>query len=108
MSYLDEFEDLKIFTAGEFSDLAVVVSSVARRANPNPLQISGIFDERSDPMFTGSAEGRSISFLIETEAALGLNHGARLTIKGKDYQIVGINPMTDGKLTSLELKESVN
>jgi hypothetical protein len=102
MSFIDDFENLDIFTAGEFSDLAAVVSSTALLT-----QISGIFDERYEPMFDtfgSSVEGRRISFLVETALSVGLHHGDRLTIKGKQYKIIELNPIDDGKLTRILLK----
>lgn len=104
MSFLDEFENLAIFTEGEFSDVAVVISPTALSS-----EISGIFDESDDTMFDqyGSpSKGRRITFLVETIKTDGLHNGDRLTIKGKNYQITEINPTHDGKLTTLVLKDA--
>jgi hypothetical protein len=101
VSFLDDWENLAIFTAGEFSDLAVVTSN----AMPSVFEISGIFDERHELMFTNSlAEGRQITFLVETSKATGLGKGDRLTIKGKDYQITELKLETDGNLIRIFLK----
>jgi hypothetical protein len=99
MSFLDDWENLAILTAGEFSDLAAVTSATALLT-----EISGIFDERYEPMFDGLSEGRKISFLVETAKTVGLHHGDRLTIKGKEYKITELNPIDDGKLTKIFLK----
>ena len=106
MSFLDEFEDLTIFTEGLFSDVGSVTSGTALFA-----QISGLFDERSEPMFdrygqVQEAEGRRITFRVETAQAAGLHHGDKIAILGKNYQITGIEPDDDGKLTELVLKET--
>ncbi len=100
MSFIDDWENLAMFTAGEFSDLATVISGSSVN-----LEISGIFNQGYEPMFSpGIAEGRCISFLVETAQTTGLHHGDRLIIKGKEYKITEINPMDDGKLSKIVLK----
>jgi hypothetical protein len=102
MSFLDNWENLDILTAGEFSDLAAVTSATALFA-----EISGIFDERYEAMFEQygtTAEGRQITFLVQTAKTVGLHHGDRLTIKGNEYKITELNPIDDGKLTRILLK----
>ena len=107
MSFLDDFEDITIFTEGLFSDVGSVISGTALYA-----QISGLFDERSEPMFdrygysASEAEGRRITFRVETAKTQGLHHEDKIAIKGKNYQIIGIAPDYDGKLTELNLKET--
>ena len=98
-SIFDE-EDLTVFTDSEFSTVAIVDSA-------NPFQLSGIFDSFYDPMFAQleEVEGRNITFLVETALINDLHHRAKLIIKGKSYLIKGIQPIDDGKLTSLILKE---
>ena len=104
MSFLDRFEDLTIFTEGEFSDLGSITSGTAQYA-----QISGLFDVLSEPIFNGyvqTAEGRRITFRIETAKSPGLHHGDQVAIKGQNYEITEINPNHDNKLTELVLKET--
>lgn len=103
MSFLDDWENLDILTAGEFSDLAAVTSSTAV-----DTEISGIFDERYEGMFDqygSTAEGRQITFLVQTAKTAGLHHGDRLTIKGKEYKVTELKPVDDGKLTRIFLRE---
>ncbi len=100
MSFLDKFEDLDIFLAGEFSDRALFVRTGA--------VISGIFDERYEAIFeqySSTASGRLITFLITSAEADDLRKSDRLTIKNKDYLIVALEPTFDGKLTKLVLKD---
>ena len=107
LSFLDDFEDLTIFTEGEFSDRGSVTSGTAQYA-----QISGLFDLRSETMFdslgrfSSTSEGRKITFRIETAKSTGLHHRDKIVIKGQNYEIIGINPDHDGKLTELDLKET--
>lgn len=102
MSLFDEFEDLTIFTEGEFSDRAIVISDAALYS-----EISGIFDSSFDPLFDSYSEsaGKRIIFMVENEKTKGIRHGDRLTIKAINYLIVGVEPIDDGKLTNLVLKE---
>ncbi len=103
MSFLDEFEDLRIFTEGEFSDVALVTSGTAINS-----QISGLFDNFSEEIFSdlSAAEGRKIVFRVESNKIQGLSHYDRLAIKGQNYQVIGINPNDDHRLTELQLKET--
>lgn len=100
MSFLDEWSDLDIFVAGEFSDRALIFRTGA--------VISGIFDERYEAVFeqySSTASGRLITFLITSAEADDLRSSDRLTIKNKDYLIVSLSPTYDGKLTRLVLKD---
>ena len=102
MSLFDEIEDLTIFTEGEFSDIAVVMSNTALYN-----ELPGILDSSYDPMFDNysTSEGKRITFMVETQNAEGIRNGDRLSIKGKNYLITGIQPIFEGKLTNLILKE---
>lgn len=104
MSFLDDFEDLAIFTKGEFADIATVDSSASAIT-----ELSGIFDENYQDMFgygeTQTAEGRKFCFRVQTAEIEGLRQGDLLTIKGKNYQIVSLQPKDDGKLTNIILKQ---
>ena len=104
MSFLNDFEDLDIFTSGEFSTVATVES-----ANSSQVELSGIFDENYQDMFGGftdsQSEGRKFCFQVQTLALEGIGRSDRLTIEGKKYQIVSLQPQHDGKLTYLVLKQ---
>ena len=105
MSIFDEIEDITIFTEGEFSDRALV----SRGDRPiAPTEISGIFDSNYDAVFDtySVAEGKRITFMVETQNAEGIRSGDRLFIKGRNYLIAGIEAIEDGKLTNLILKET--
>ena len=101
-------EDLDLFTSGEFSVVGSVVSPSAIKPT-----ISGIFDERHEPMldmYGGSIDsigtGKRITFKVQTANVDGLRHGDEIVITGNNYSIVGINAIGDGKITELVLKES--
>ncbi|WP_319419472.1 head-tail joining protein [Pleurocapsa sp. FMAR1] len=102
MGWISESEDLSIFIDNEFSTLATVVST-----NSSLIELSGILDLNYDPIFNGQgvSEGKQITFLVETVSVHDLRSGDRLIIKGKNYLIKGIQPIEDGKLTNLILKE---
>jgi hypothetical protein len=93
-------ENLDLFTAGEFSDLAVIDSVTATE-----LSITGIFDQNYQPMFDGISEGLQISFLTQTAKTNGLKHGDRLTINTNDYKVTELKPLHDGALTLISLKQ---
>lgn len=102
MSFFDDFEDMSVFTAGEFSDRAAVISS-----SSGLTEIDGIFDERHEAIFeqySSTGSGRLITFLTTSVEANDLRKSDRLTINGKDYLIVALEPTHDGKLTKLVLK----
>ena len=106
MSFFDNLEDLNVFTAGEFSDLGTVVSPTALYS-----QISGIFDENVEVMLDyggidSSVGGRNFSFKVETAKTDGLRYGDSIAIKGRNFQIVSIDPYGDGKMTELKLKDT--
>ena len=98
------FEDLDVFTHQEFSTIAQVDSATAVL-----IELSGIFDENYQDMFSGfgnqGSEGRNFCFKVQTSFTDGLKRGDRLTINGKTYQIVSLQPMHDGKLTNIILKQ---
>ena len=108
MSFLDDFENLDIITAGEFSTVAYVHSAKVVQA---PAQIQGIYDNRAEPIFDAvgmeqTVEGRRITFLVQTADTEYLRHGDQLSIDGNNHAIVGIDPTDDGKLSELVLKET--
>ena len=108
MSIIEDFENLDIFTSGEFSSVGSVVSQTAIKS-----QISGIFNERHEPILDAGfslsesiGTGKRITFLVQTSDTDGLLHHDEILIKDSAYSVVGINCQGDGKLTELILKES--
>jgi hypothetical protein len=97
---MDFLENLDLFTAGEFSEVAAINSATA-----SEISISGIFDKNYQTMFDGISEGRAISFLAQSSKTIGLKHGDGLTIKTIPYKITEIKPCHDGALTLILLKE---
>lgn len=106
MSFIDEIENLEVFTAGEFSDVGSVTSPTAIYS-----QMSGIFDESVEIALDyggidSSVGGRKFTFKVETAKCDGLMYGDAIAIKGRNFQIVSIDPYGDGKMTELVLKEN--
>ena len=97
--FLDDFENLDIFTAGIFSDTAVI----------DGVEISGIFDEKHEPFFDtpigGGAEGRRMTFKVQTSRVSTVGHGSTVELKNRIFEVVGKQPTSDGKITELMLKE---
>ncbi len=94
-------EDLDFFTQNEFSTVAAVISATA-----SFVVLSGIFDQSYEDMFGELATGRKYVFKVQSQLALELRTRDRLNIYGQGYQIVEFNPIGDGKLTHIILKES--
>ena len=91
-------ENLDIFTKGEFSSLALI----------DGVEVWGIFDEEYAQAFgmnTFNSEGRAISFQTQTSEIAAVKHGSRVELNNKVYEVVQIQPVDDGKLTDLILKE---
>lgn len=82
------------FSPNHFSLQAEVVGT--------SLKVLGIFDNDFDPMSGLDAEGRSLSFLIQSTPQIQRN--ARLKIKGVTYQVTSVQPLDDGQITKLQLK----
>lgn len=99
------FEELSVFTSGEFSVEATVESPTAINST-----VSGIFDERHEPMLDmyGGVEGTGlrITFKVQTSDIDGLRHSDAMAIAGKTYLVAGIHAVGDGKITELTLKEN--
>ena len=91
-------EDLDIFTNGLFGQLVTI----------DGLQIVGIFDENFDVYGLGNvnAEGKNITLLVQTSQVVNVAHGSSVTIGTRYFEVVGIQPIDDGKLTNLVLKEN--
>ena len=91
-------ENLDIFTKGEFSSFALI----------DGVEVWGIFDEeyaRSFGMNSFNSEGRIISFQTQTSEIVEVEHGSEVELNDKVYQVIQIQPIDDGKLTDLILKE---
>ena len=91
-------ENLDIFTKGEFSSPAVI----------DGVEVWGIFDEEYAQTFgmnQFSSEGRAFSFQTQTAEITEVNHGSKVELNGKVYEVINIQPIDDGKLTDLILKE---
>lgn len=91
-------EDLDIFTKGEFGVAALI----------NGREIWGLFDESYEPVFDDlKGESKKITLMIKSEEAGGMRHGfpVELITNSRVFEIVGIQPFDDGKLTNLVLKE---
>ena len=96
-------ENLNIF----FSDFAVTAELDSEESELD--EITGILDIEYVPMFDNDGqakEGRQITFAVATTEATDIHHGDGLEIEGRTYEIVGIQPFDDGKLTDLILKET--
>lgn len=103
--FLNDFEDLDIFVAGEFSQKATVESA------SRVTELSGIFDDNYQAMFDSfnqAAEGRNYCFKARTDQAAGIVHGDRLEINNRKFEVISTKPTYDGKLTELILKEDLS
>ncbi|MGK7895893.1 MAG: hypothetical protein AB4372_20335 [Xenococcus sp. (in: cyanobacteria)] len=91
-------ENLDIFTKGEFSSPALI----------DGVEVWGIFDEEYAQTFSMNqfnSEGRAISFQTQTSEIATVNHGSKVELNNKLYEVIQIQPIDDGKLTDLILKE---
>ena len=91
-------ENLDIFTKGEFASAAVI----------DEVEAWGIFDEEYAQAFgmnQFNSEGRAFSFQTQTAEITRVKHGSRVELNGKVYEVIQIQPIDDGKLTDLILKE---
>lgn len=95
-------ENLDIF----FKEFAIIAELTSE--DSPLLEIEGILDREYVPMFDNAgqaSEGKQITFAVETAKTEGIRHGDELEIEERTYEIVGIQPFDDGKLTDLILKE---
>lgn len=95
-------ENLDVF----FSDFAIVAELDSSESVLD--EIKGILDIEYVPMFDNdgqATEGKQITFAIQSTEATDIHHGDGLEIEERTYEIVGIQPFDDGKLTDLILKE---
>ena len=91
-------ENLDIFTKGEFASPALI----------DGVEVWGIFDEEYAQAFgmnQFNSEGRAFSFQTQTSELAAVNHGSRVELNGKGYEVIQIQPIDDGILTDLILKE---
>ena len=92
-------ENLDIFTKGEFASAALI----------DGVEVWGIFDEEYAQAFginQFNSEGRAFSFQTQTSEVKNVNHGSQVELNNKVYEVIKIQPIDDGKLTDLILKES--
>ncbi|MEM9271519.1 MAG: hypothetical protein AAGA80_00960 [Cyanobacteria bacterium P01_F01_bin.143] len=92
-------ENLDVLTKGEFASPALI----------DGIEVWGIFDEESAQTFgldQFNSEGRAISFQTQTAEITFVNHGSKVELNSKVYKVTNIQPIDDGKLTDLILKES--
>ena len=91
-------ENLDIFTKGEFASPALI----------DGVEVWGIFDEEYAQAFginNFNSEGRAFSFQTQTSEITEVKHGSKVELDGKVYEVIQIQPIDDGKLTDLILKE---
>ena len=91
-------ENLSLFTQGVFAEKALI----------NGVEIWGVLDENYDPMFNPdglTSEGKNITFLVCSEEIKDINHGAVVKVVKRTFEVVNIQPIDDGKLSNLILKE---
>lgn len=93
-------EDLSVFFENaDFTSIALVDSS------SDITELIGYFDEEFVPMLTDNAEGRRITFSVRSDLITEIRHGDELEINSRTFEIVGIEPIGDGLVTDLVLKE---
>lgn len=93
-------ESLDVFTGGEFAQTIVI----------DGVSVSGILDRSYEPAFnygvdTLSTEGVKITFLVQTSAIEGVEHGVSVEIDDLFFEVIGIESIDDGLLSVLVLKE---
>ncbi|MGL5805956.1 MAG: hypothetical protein ACRC11_11015 [Xenococcaceae cyanobacterium] len=86
-------------------NLNLFLNDFAVDANINGILVKVLFDEEYLPLELG-AEGRALTATGKTEDLKTIRHGMAISIEGKNYSVVGVHPIMDGKFTELELKES--
>lgn len=92
-------EDLDLFTKGEFGIAALI----------NGVEVWGLLDEYHDPLSLSDTftEGRKFCFRVSSSEISGIEHGFPLEIVSSSrlFEVVGVQPQSDGSLTNLILKE---
>ena len=93
-------ENLDLFTGGLFSSPGTI----------NGVEVEGIFDEYYEQGFDMAeslpTEGRKYCYRVNSKEVVGLNHHALATVNGRQFEVIGIQPVRpDGMLTDLVLQE---
>lgn len=90
-------ENLDIFTTGIFATVATI----------DGVKISGIFDENYEPMFDSNlpSEGKKVTFQVQSSQIVDVEHGSEVELNNRAFEVAGIQPVDDGKMTNLILKE---
>jgi hypothetical protein len=96
-------ENLDLFTKSAFAEASVI----------DGVEVWGIFDENYQELFGSdysnatslSAEGRHFSFCVQTAQIAHVHHGAIAIIRDRNFKVTGIQPIDDGAMTDLILKE---
>lgn len=95
-------EPWSVFTDPDlFGDVAVFTDP----AN-NHFVINGLFDEENVLVFDNliNAEGKRIILAIRYEDLTNVNHGWQVEVRGNKYQIIGVEPIQDGRVLDLILQ----
>lgn len=95
-------ENLDVFFQAPFGQAAVLTVGTAA-----PVEVWGVLDEAFMPVLEPgvATEGRRITFATQTTAVSGVSHGDGLQIEDRSFEVVGIEPISDGKVTDLVLKD---
>ena len=95
-------ENLNLF----LNDFAVdaAINGTTPSGGNLPTLVKVLFDEEYLPLELG-AEGRALTATGKTEDLKAIRHKTTIAIEGKNYSVVGVHPIMDGKFTELELKE---
>jgi len=67
-------------------------------------EIAVLFNREGIPVELG-IEGRDFVLEVKTSDFLNVRHHEQITIDGQNYEVIGVNPVDDGLLTELTLKE---
>lgn len=87
-------------------DLDQFLTDFATDLTVGENQYQCIFNIENSPMGIGS-EGREITATLKTldVTTANIRHNTTVTVEGKAYAVIGIQPIDDGKFTDLLLKE---
>lgn len=94
-------ENLDVFFSMDEFAVAAILTSQAGSA-----EVKVIFDKEYIGMSDFEAEGRRITALCKSADVVEVHHQDLIEIEGTTYAIAGIQPVDDGKITELVLKES--
>ena len=82
-----------VFLEGVFDELATL----------DRYAVRGIFDEEFQPIL--EAEGRAISFTVSRVTSRLAQHGTRVEVGDRQFEVIGIQPIDDGYYADLILME---